>query len=96
MNPVANWGGVNFDEKLVQNIFHAIESKAAKPYAQNCILLIYVQPGITSYNELTELIRAHHQPVQNPFHSVYVVGTFPHAGSSIGGSRVFCVSSQSS
>ena len=95
-NALTNWSGVNFDDRLVENIFGCIESKAKKPYGKDCILLIYVRPGITSFNELIEIIQAHQQPNQISFSSVYVVGSFPHTASSKGGDHVFCVSSQSS
>jgi hypothetical protein len=84
----ANWNGVDPDKSLAQAIAHRVAEKCAKRYGERSVLLINVPPGVTSAEELSELLAKQSLPVEAPFAAIYVVGRFPMTSSSSGGYRV--------
>ena len=84
----AGWNGVNPDKSLAQAIANRVAEKCGKRYGGKAVLLINVPPGVTSAEELSELLAQQSFPIEMPFAGVYVVGRFPITSSSSGGYRV--------
>ncbi len=82
------WTGINANESLVNAIHNCIINKAQKRYENETLLLIEVPPGVTSAEELSELLDRQQFPRDLPFAGIYVVGDFPIKKGSIGGFRV--------
>ena len=84
----AGWKGVNPNKSLAQAIANRVAEKCTKRYGGESILLVDVTPGVTSAEELSELLAQGSFPTEIPFAGVYVVGQFPIKSSSSGGYRV--------
>jgi hypothetical protein len=82
------WTGINANESLINEIHNCIIKKAQKRYGKDTLLLIEVPPGVTSAEELSELLELQQFPKDSPFAGIYVVGNFPIKNDSIGGFRV--------
>ena len=82
------WTGINPNESLVNAIRNCITKKAQKRYENETLLLIEVPPGVTSAEELTNLVDMQQFPDNLPFLGIYVVGEFPIKKGSTGGFRV--------
>lgn len=82
------WNGVNANKSLVTEICERITNKAQKRYGEKTVLLIEVPPGVTSAEELEEILVTMQLPKQLPFVGIYVVGNFPIKKNSSGGYRV--------
>lgn len=82
------WKGVNPDKSLAQSIADQVAKKCTKHYGGKSVLLINVSPGVTSAEELSELLAQQSFPTEMPFAGIYVVGRFPITSSSSGGYRV--------
>lgn len=80
-----SWSGLNFDDQLLANIYHQILAKSNKPYSRNCILVIYVQPGLTSNENLCCLIDNNPLFLPIPLKEVFLFGKFPYTTSCEGG-----------
>ena len=83
-----SWKGVNANKSLVIEICERITNKAQKRYGGKTVLLIEVPPGVTSAEELEEMLVTMQFPKKLPFVGIYVVGNFPIKKSSSGGYRV--------
>ena len=84
----ANWNGINANASLINEIHNCIIKKAQKRYGKDTLLLIEVPPGVTSAEELSELLELQQFPKDSPFAGIYIVGNFPIKNGSIGGFRV--------
>lgn len=84
----AGWSGVNPSKSLAEAIATRIREKSKKFYGENTVLLIEVPPGVTSAEDLQELLAPFQLQRDAPFVGIYVVGNFPITGSSPGGYRV--------
>ena len=82
------WVGVNPNKSLVDEIYNRLIKKAGKRYGNETLLLIEVPPGVTSAEELSELLDKQQFPKDLPFSGIYVVGNFPIKKDSIGGFSV--------
>jgi hypothetical protein len=78
------WIGVNPNKRLVDEICSRLIKKAQKRYEDETLLLIEIPPGITSAEELSELLDKQQFPKNLPFAGIYVVGNFPIKKHSIG------------
>ena len=88
-NPPNGWQGVGNPHKaLAQAILDRVEAKCEKRYGLTTLLLIEVPPGLTSAEELAELLTQKVFPSVIPFAGVYVAGRFPITSNSSGGYRV--------
>lgn len=88
-NPPIGWQGIgNPHEALAQFIVNRVKSKCEKRYGATTLLLVEVPPGLTSAEELAELLAQKDLPSFIPFAGVYVVGRFPVTSNSSGGYRV--------
>lgn len=83
-----SWGGINPNESLVNEIHNCVIKKAKKRYKNETLLLIEVPPGVTSDEELSNLLDLRQFPDDLPFMGIYVVGEFPIKNNSAGGLRV--------
>lgn len=82
------WSGFNPNRSLAAEIFNRVTEKAKKRYGDKTVLLIEVPPGVTSAEELTEMLGNKQVEKQTPFVGIYVVGNFPIKTHSTGGYRV--------
>jgi len=82
------WTGVNPNRSLAAAISNRVAEKSKKRYGDNTVLLIEVVPGVTSAEDLTELLREQKIQGETPFAGIYVVGRFPITKHSSGGYRV--------
>src|SRR2546425_5686660 len=91
-NPPIGWQGVgNPHEALAQFIVERVKAKCEKRYGVTTLLLVEVPPGLTSAEELAELLTEKVFPSEIPFVGVYVVGRFPITENSSGGYRVLTI-----
>ena len=83
------WVGVNPDVGLKNEVLKRISKKSAKDYGEECILLVVIPPGVTSYADLSNLLSGC-EFGQLHFSGVYVAGKFPNINfdPSTGGYRV--------
>ena len=84
----AGWTGVNASRALAMTIFERIAEKSKNRYGERTVLLVNVPPGVTSAEELSELLLKQSFPLETPFVGIYVVGNFPITTHSSGGYRV--------
>ena len=82
------WIGVDPNKSLAAEIQNCLIKKAQKRYECKTLLLIEVPPGVTSAEELAELLEKHQFPKDLPFVGIYVVGNFRIKKDSSGGFRV--------
>ncbi len=75
-NAPAEWSGANFEGRLVRNIGEVVGSKPKKAYGDNCSLVIFVRPDLTSYDELVFLLQSVVLPPASPFVGIYILGYF--------------------
>ena len=87
------WAGVDPSKSLAGAISTCIREKSKKQYGANVVLLVEVPPGVTSAEDLQQLLAAHQLPDAAPFVGIYVVGNFPITSNSSGGYRVIPVKS---
>lgn len=94
-NPPAGWHGVgNPHRALADEVLTRLRDKCGKRYGGTTILLILIPPGLTSADDLWELVSAQTLPSVIPYLGVYVVGRFPISTSrptSVGDYRVLPV-----
>jgi len=76
-NAPHKWRGRNFEDRLVENINSAIESKCQKSYGLDCVLAVCVLPSLTFADEMESLLDSITIPSANPFDGVYLCGEFP-------------------
>ena len=77
-NPPTGWHGVgNADKALAEDVLTRLRDKCRKRYGGTTILLIFIPPGLTSADDLWELVSAQTLPSVIPYVGVYVVGRFP-------------------
>ena len=89
---IGPWVGCNPDENLYCEIKHRIEEKCKKDYGRNCVLLVEIPPGGTSFEELEELLLPFSNiPGFKRFIGIYVAGRFPITTRSVGGYRVITI-----
>lgn len=82
------WIGVNPNKSVAAEIHNCLIKKAQKRYGCKTVLLIEVPPGVTSAEELAEMLEKQQVPKDLPFVGIYVVGNFPIKKYSSGGYRV--------
>lgn len=91
-NPPAGWHGVgNPHRALADDVLTRLRNKCGKRYGETTILLILIPPGLTSAEQLWELLSEETLPSVIPFLGVYVVGRFPITSESTGGYRVLAI-----
>ena len=81
------WSGRDFDRTLVSNISAGIAKKCRKDYGKDCVLVVAVRPGLTSAEEMEQMLSDIKIPEKTPFTGVYLTGDFPWTDSSRGGFR---------
>lgn len=86
---------INPDESLAKAVLKRITEKSLMRYGSNTVLLVYVPPGMTSVEELSQLLAKEALPTNIPFLGVYVCGRFPMTSSSSGGYRVLTIKEMS-
>jgi hypothetical protein len=91
-NAPKRWSGVNSDDNLIKDINIRIKEKCQKSYGNNCILVIYVHPYITSFEELENKLSEIKIPERNPFLKIYLTGDFPVSTKSKGGYQCWEIS----
>jgi hypothetical protein len=72
----SEWRGRNFEDQLIKNISSVIAEKSIKQYGQNCYLVIYVRPDLTSSEELISLLPSLSLPDSILFSGIYILGYF--------------------
>jgi hypothetical protein len=82
------WIGINPNQALVSAIIKCIENKSLKKYGNNTVLLIGIPPGVTSAEELEEMLDKILIPEETPYAGIYIIGNFPIKSHSTGGYRV--------
>lgn len=85
------WVGVNPDIRLSDEVLNRISEKSKNTYGKECILLVVIPPGLTSVENLSELIMKEEIPSNLPFAKIYVAGNFPITSTSEGGYRVITI-----
>jgi hypothetical protein len=70
------WSGVDFDQALIADINKRIQVKCGKPYGPDCFLLVYVNPSLTTYEDMERLMPDINIPQQHPFAEIWLVGNF--------------------
>lgn len=83
----------NLDELMAGSIIDAVRKKCGKAkmghYSPDTILLVEALPGLTTVEELREILTRRQDDFPDiPFAGVYVVGRFPFTAESIGDFRV--------
>jgi len=81
------WLGGDFDRTLVSNISAGIAKKCRKDYGKDCVLVVAVRPGLTSADEMEQMLSEIKIPDETPFTGIYLTGDFPWTDSSRGGFR---------
>jgi hypothetical protein len=81
------WIGGDFDRMLVSNINAGIAKKCRNDYGKDCVLVVAVRPGLTSAEEMEEMLSEIKVPEKTPFTGIYLTGDFPWTDSSRGGFR---------
>lgn len=61
--------------------------KCRKEYGKNCVLVVAVRPGLTSVDEMEQMLSEVKIPEKTPFTGIYLAGDFPWTDSSRGGFR---------
>jgi hypothetical protein len=85
------WSGGDFDRALVTNISVGIAKKYPKDYGKDCVLVVAVRPGLTTAEEMEQMLSKIEIPGKNPFTGIYLIGDFPWTDSSRGGFRCWCL-----
>jgi len=75
--------GINLDESLVMNINTVLENKCAKDYGQNCLLVVYILPPITTFEEIKDLLPSIKVPSKHQFAGIYLMGDFGRTANSL-------------
>jgi hypothetical protein len=83
----ARWIGGDIDRTFVANIRVGIAKKCLKDYGKDCVLVLAVRPGLTSAEEMEQLLSEIKIPQKTPFTGIYLTGGFPWTDSSRGGFR---------
>jgi hypothetical protein len=86
-NAPDRWSGGDIDRALVANISAGIAKKCRKDYGKNCVLVVAVRPGLTSDDEMEQMLSEIKIPEKTPFTCIYLMGDFPWTHSSWGGFR---------
>ena len=81
------WISKNPDQKLIDSINTVLTKKCAKKYPMNCVLVVHLNPDITTAEELEALIVQITVPINHPFAGIYLGGVFPISSNSSGGYR---------
>jgi hypothetical protein len=82
------WQGTEFDKTLLDQINKRLEEKCLKSsYGPNCILVINMQPSLTTAEELESMLPNVKLPQSVPFVGIYLTGNFPSSVGSAGGYR---------
>jgi hypothetical protein len=83
------WIGKSPDQKLVDDISLALEKKSRMVYPFGCVLVVEVNPDVTTAEEFADLMPAIHVPAANPFGGIYVGGFFQASYSGSAGGYVW-------
>jgi len=78
------WSGTNFDRALIENINKALKEKGQNDYGTKCILLINIQPSLTTIDDLEKRLGQITTP-NHKFKNIYLTGYFPQSSNSSGG-----------
>ncbi|MBN1506478.1 MAG: hypothetical protein JW955_06510 [Sedimentisphaerales bacterium] len=75
--PDAPWcgSGVDFDQGLIEDINKRIQAKCGKPYRPACFLLVYINPALTTYEDMERLMPDVSIPEQHRFAGIWLVGS---------------------
>jgi hypothetical protein len=76
------------DQRLITGINQRIVEKCLGTHDVGTVLVIEIYPAITTKMEFEELKSSICIPTSVPFAAIYVAGSFPHGGDSLGG--YFC------
>ncbi len=79
------WSGMNFDTALVAKINELLTKKCNNDYGSNCVLVINVQPQLTTVDDLGTRLAEIRIPIRNPFTRIYLTGLYPMDRSNAGG-----------
>jgi hypothetical protein len=71
------WQGKDFDQYRVNDINSRIAAKCRNSYGSNCLLAVYVFPGLTPADEMETLIKGVRIPATHRFDGIYLCGEFP-------------------
>jgi hypothetical protein len=81
-----SWSGVNFDRALIANINAIIQDKSGKDYGPNCILVVNVDPELTTGDEMEAMLPEIVIPTSH-FVEIYLTGHFGYSTPESGGYR---------
>lgn len=70
------WSGVDPDNQLIQAINTQLSKKATMRYGDNCILVIYVRPQVTTFEEIEARLCDIEVPKNQGFMAIYLAGDF--------------------
>jgi hypothetical protein len=79
------WMSKDPDQKLIDNINVGLTKKCDKSYPADCVLVMHLNPDITTAEEFEALIAQIKIPADHPFVEIYVGGMFPISHNSNGG-----------
>jgi hypothetical protein len=71
------WGRPEPDEALIADVNAVVAKKCAKKYPPHCLLVVNVNPAITSADEFSALVSEVRVPPTRDFAGIYVGGAFP-------------------
>ena len=71
------WQGKDFHEHLVNDINSRIAAKCRNSYGPNCLLAVYVFPGLIDADEMQTLIEGVSVPATHRFDGIYLCSEFP-------------------
>ncbi len=75
-NAPQSWAGVNFNSALIENINKVLQDKCVKNYGRKCLLAVYINPGLTTYNEMDSRLLNIKVPPKHHFAGIYLIGHF--------------------
>lgn len=72
-----DWAGMDFEDKMVDDITAIIAEKCGKDYGPSCVLVMHVRPKLTTINDLRAQIDRITIPSVHRFDGIYLSGDFP-------------------
>lgn len=78
-NAPREWSKINFHTSLIKFINDGVVEKCSAKRGTKCLLLIDVEPTLTTPRELRNLLKEVVVPERNPFEGIYMVGHFTNA-----------------
>lgn len=74
------WEGMEFDDQLIRSVNQLLAEKSLKDYAKGCVLVIEVEPSISTAEDVEERLGTVDVPEACPFDAVYIAGDFQSYG----------------